>query len=187
MHIIAGSYKNRRIKTPKGSVTRPTMGMMREALFNICQQGIEGAHFLDLFAGSGAMGIEALSRGALESTFVDADRESIRCIQDNLKQLNLADQARVLHGDVFIQLKLLERLQKKFDIIYVDPPYENCKEGLQYSKRVLELLDTAPLLKAGGLLFIEGPHPFDLELELKNLTFEKARRMGRATLREYSK
>ncbi len=81
MRIIAGIYKNRNIRTPKGGNTRPTSGMLREAVFNICQASIEKAHFLDLFAGSGAMGLEALSRGAKHAVFVDNHREAIQMYQ----------------------------------------------------------------------------------------------------------
>ncbi len=164
------------------------MGLVREALFNVCQNHIEGLFWARRM---GAMGIKALrysSRGAAQAVFVDASRESIRCITENLQHFALTDRSQVLQGDVFSKMHLLEKLKKSFDIIYVDPPYENCQEGLNYSKRVIELLDAGSLLKPGGLLFVEGPHPFDLQVEgLKSLTFEKARRMGRATLQQYSK
>lgn len=188
MHIVAGLFKNRRLKTPKGAETRPTMGMLREALFNISQHSIVGAHFLDLFAGSGAMGIEALSRGAAQVTFVDSSRESIRCITENLQSVNLTDSAQILQGDVFVKLQLLIRLKKSFDIIYIDPPYDNSNEGLQYCQKILQIIDETSLLRPGGHLFIEGPHPFDLHIEgLKSLIQEKTRRMGRATLQQYHK
>lgn len=188
MHIVAGTLKNRRIKTPKGSETRPTMGIVREALFNICQHSIEGAFFLDLFAGSGAMGIEALSRGAKQAVFIDASRESIRCIAENLAHLELTERSQVLQGDVLEKLHALERLQKVFDIIYVDPPYEDCQEGLKLSQKTLVAIDRGPFLREGGLLFIEGPHPFNLHVEgLQSLVLEKERRMGRTTLQQYRK
>src|SRR5262249_40855980 len=101
MRIISGIYKNRILASPKGLTTRPTSEKLRGALFNICQSYVEGAVFLDLFAGSGAMGIEALSRGAASSTFIDDDRESIRCIKANLESFHIQAQAHVLKGDVF--------------------------------------------------------------------------------------
>lgn len=83
LRVIAGKYKGRSLKTPKATSTRPTQGMLREAVFNICQNEIEGAFFLDLFAGSGAMGFEAISRGAMKATLVEQNRQAQLCIKEN--------------------------------------------------------------------------------------------------------
>lgn len=188
MRIFAGTLKNRLLKSPKGLATRPTMGMVREALFNICQQDIEGASFLDLYAGSGAMGLEALSHGASLAVFIDSSRECVQCIQENLKNFGMTQQAQVLQGDVFLKIEVLAKMGKAFDIIYADPPYEKGPEGLAYGERIVRAIDESNLLKPGGRFFLEGPHPFPLKVEdLKSLVLEKSRHMGRATLQQYLK
>src|SRR5436305_1632219 len=101
MRIIAGTFKNRRLIAPKGDATRPTTEQLRESLFNICQHYLEGAHFLDLFAGSGAMGLEALSRGASYATFVDNNKESVGYIHANVEALKVGGHSKVICGDVF--------------------------------------------------------------------------------------
>ena len=125
MKILSGLYKNHAIVSPKGSKTRPTSSKMRGSVFNILQHEIDGAHFLDLYAGSGAMGLEALSRGAASATFVDKDKEATRCIRQNLKALGI--DAQVIQSDAISALK---RLKSPFDIIYIDPPYELTIEPL---------------------------------------------------------
>src|SRR5437016_7699125 len=107
MHIIGGRYRNRTIAAPKGLATRPTSGALRESLFNICQHYIEGARFLDLFAGSGAMGLEALSRGAGHAFFIDNSRDAVNCLKGNAKKLLVEEQVTIRYGDVF---QILERL-----------------------------------------------------------------------------
>ena len=116
MRIISGIFKNRPLASPKGLSTRPTSEKLREALFNISQNYIQESVFLDLFAGSGAMGIEAISRGASKATFIDADRDSIRCIKENLKNFKIEDQALVLPGDVFTEMYKL--MQKGLQVRY---------------------------------------------------------------------
>lgn len=188
MQIIAGTHKNRKILTPKGFKTRPTSGRMRGTLFNICQQKIDDAKFLDLFAGSGAMGLEAVSRGAKSSTFVDKSRECIRCIQHNVTVFGMEEKAQVLHGDVFQWIEKLAKGGNQFDLIYVDPPYETMTDGITYSNLVLKKLDQSPLLKGGGLLFIEEGRGVLTETEpLSTLTFINHRRVGRSLLFQYEK
>jgi len=131
MRIIAGELKNRTLKTPKGKTTRPTSGKVRGSVFNILQNQTEGARFLDLFAGSGAMGIEALSRGAKKATFVEKDRSAAKALRENLADLGLNQNATLLQTDVKKAFSKLEK-EAPFDIIYIDPPY---------------LLDIAPLLE----------------------------------------
>lgn len=190
MRIFSGIYKNRIIQSPKGLKTRPTSGRLREALFNICQGVSEGARFLDLFAGSGAMGFEALSRGGATVTFVDNSKESIRCIQGNAQQLKVEKQVQIMYGDVF---EVLEKLSKKgceFDIIYADPPYD-CMLGsdkLVYSTRVVQMIDQYPaLLALEGSLFIEdSPESLPVEeADWQHLQLKSTRTMGRSALQHY--
>ena len=185
MHIISGLYKSRKILTPKGEKTRPTSSRLREALFNICQNEIEGASFLDLFAGSGAMGLEALSRGARQACFVDNNRESIRCIQSNLIAFEASKNGEVLFSDVFSAMKKLAKLGKQFDMIYADPPYDTVasknQEQISLSAQVVAVLDE--LIKRGGILFLEDEVQALPEAKtFKHLTFKDTRVMGRSAL-----
>lgn len=195
MHIFSGTYKSRKILTPKGEKTRPTSGRLREALFNICQEDIEGANFLDLFAGSGAMGLEALSRGAKHVTFVDNSRESIRCIRSNLETLGIERSGDVIYSDVFEAMKKLAKKGSRFDMIYADPPYGNLIEGNQgsisFSGQVLVVLEELmekglPLLKPGGKLFLEDALKSMPEgTILKHLICKDKRNMGRSALQQW--
>lgn len=171
MYIIAGLYKNRPLKAPKDSRTRPTSSRLRETLFNICQSYIAGARMLDLFAGSGAIGLEALSRGAKDCTFVDNSKESISCLKKNIHALGVENCTQVLFGDVFTHLRKIAALGQPFDLIFADPPYgkEANIEGIQqtYCQALVQFIDKSPsLLPPGGMLFIE-------EAETTSLIFDK--------------
>jgi len=159
MRIIAGSLKNRRLKTSKGDVTRPTTEKVRGALFNICQHRMEECDFLDLFAGSGAIGFEALSRGARSVTFVERDRQAVRLLQENAKELGVEGQVTILQGDVYQQLERLHQRGRHFGIVYADPPYGSSaahkEEGEEHLYRLVEWFDKHELLQPGGDLFIE--------------------------------
>lgn len=185
MKIIAGLYKSRTIRAPKGLITRPTSSRLREAVFNICQQQKE-MRFLDLFSGSGAMGFEALSRGALSATFVDNSRESIRCIYENIRLLDVASQTEVIHGNVFEVLAKLAKRGCCYTLIYADPPY-----GASYSQAILALIDKIldiypSFLNPGGTLFLEDVISKLPEKEsLKHLILENSRCLGRSTLQQY--
>ncbi len=119
MRVITGSARGRILKELEGMETRPTTGKVKESLFSILQFDIEGRRILDLFAGTGQLGIEALSRGARECVFVEARKDAVALIRDNLKVCGLTDRARVHQGDALSYLKSGE----KFDIIFLDPPY----------------------------------------------------------------
>lgn len=190
MHIIAGSHKNRILSAPKSALTRPTSSRLREAVFNICQGSIEDASFLDLFAGSGAIGLEALSRGAKSALLVDSCKECASCIKKNIETLKFGDRATFVCGDVFALLKKFSANGRQFDLIYADPPYE--KQGnfegrlLSYSQQLLIAMDTLPLLKDSGYFFLEDVAPFCPEkLELQTLTLVSSRKAGKATLCEF--
>jgi 16S rRNA (guanine966-N2)-methyltransferase len=178
MHIIGGKFKKRALVAPKTEKVRPTTSQLREAFFNICQLTIDGARFCDLFAGSGAMGLEALSRGAAHATFVENNRLALAAIKKNIAALQVEQQTTVLHLDTFRALQLLYGKREKFDLIYADPPYG---EGL--SLLLLDFLDSHPLLTNSGSLFIE-----ECALHapsLKNLKLRGQRKVGRAHLYEW--
>jgi 16S rRNA (guanine966-N2)-methyltransferase len=191
MHIIAGNYKNRILSTPKGNQTRPTSSRLREALFNICQGSIVNTSFLDLFAGSGAIGLEALSRGASKAVLVDSSKECGRCISKNVDSLKVQSQATVLCNDVFAAIKKLSSSGNAFDIIYADPPYEMMGtfngQVLPYSQQVLSLIDTLPLLKVGGYLYIEDVFTPEQLGEVPTLKLISKRRIGSTHLCEFQK
>lgn len=190
MFIIAGLYRRQRLMSPKGEQTRPTSNRLREALFNICQHTIDGSRFLDVFAGSGAVGLEALSRGAQSATFIDAHKEAVRCIKGNIDHLNVQNQCQVLLGESLAMLQLLERQGKNFDIIYADPPYRTLapRSSLFYSSEVIQWIDKHGLLVPGGLLFIEEDFQFQPQIDsLQTLQLVDSRRMGPAALQQYKK
>lgn len=145
--ILSGTFRGQGIRTPKGESTRPTTQLVRGALFDICQNRIQDAHLLDLFAGSGAIGIEALSRGAATATLIEKNRTAFHCLKDNIATLSLQDQTKLYLGDAF---KLLPRLKTPFDIVYIDPPYKMKKE---LYLELLKNLDTPQYKEAA--IFIE--------------------------------
>ena len=174
MRIIAGSRKGSRIFAPKGSETRPTGDRVREAAFNLLGPGAaEDATVLDLFAGSGAMGLEALSRGAAHATFVENDREACRTINRNLDKLAL-DGATVLCQDALTALRTDARTGARYDLVFVDPPYR------RFSSLQNALIEHLPeILAPGGLLLVETAAKEEPELPLQKRT---SRRYGAARL-----
>ena len=192
MRIISGIHKNRLISAPKGLKTRPTSEKLRESLFNICQFYVRDALFLDLFAGSGAMGLEALSRGARKAYFVDIDREAIRCIKENVATLGFEDKAVILKGDVFTLVNRFAQEGLLFDIVYADPPYDeivyNQGRAVSMSDRVIHLLDQVPLLKKEGTLFVEESTQVPLKAEnMEQLDFIKSRNFGHSALYQFTR
>lgn len=127
MRVIAGVAKGRRLRAVKGYQVRPTLGRVREVLFDILAPRIVGSRFLDLFAGTGSMGIEALSRGAQRSVFVESDRKAVQTIISNLNEIGLANQAKVICQPVNKALPRLAEQGDCFDIIFLDPPYRQTK------------------------------------------------------------
>ena len=121
MRVITGSARGRRLKELEGMETRPTTDRVKEDMFNVLQFDIEGRRVLDLFAGTGQLGIECLSRGAVSAVFVDRRADAVKLIRENLKITELSDRARVVSGD---SMEYLKSLREKFDVILLDPPYE---------------------------------------------------------------
>ncbi len=149
MRVIAGKARRLSLITPKGQGTRPTTDIIKETLFNMIQNDLDDIRFLDLFAGSGGIGIEALSRGARECVFVDSDREAVRCIYANLEHTKLISQAKVLGYDYKKALRRL-RGSGQFDMIFMDPPYSEHLES-----EALDLISDYELLKNDGTVIIE--------------------------------
>ena len=186
LQIIGGRFRRQTLITPKGTQVRPSTGQLREALFNICQGTVQGSSFLDLFAGCGAVGLEALSRGAQHATFIEQDSTAVKAIRDNLARLKIASDASVLAGDVFRLVLQLAKQAQQFDLIFADPPYAQINQGLSYSHQLLMIFDKQPILRQGGSLFIEeaveaAPPP----QELTHLLLKNQRRYGRSVLQEW--
>ena len=150
MRVIAGSARRINLVTPSGQHTRPTTDRIKETLFNILMPEIPGCRFLDLFAGSGGIGIEALSRGAREAVFVENNRKAVSIIQENLTFTRLSDRARVMGTDAVTAIRQLSG-KGSFDIIFMDPPYRNSLYA-----PVLSALQTSDVLGSGTLVIAES-------------------------------
>ncbi len=151
MRVIAGSRRHLTLKTVPGMAVRPTQDRTKETLFNIISPYLADCRFLDLFSGSGAIGIEALSRGADTVVMVEQSPESLACIKENLKTTKLTEEARLLSMDVFRAIPQLETEGKAFDIIFMDPPYDN-----ELEKRVLTLLADSCLINEDTIIIVEA-------------------------------
>lgn len=182
MYIIAGKFHRHRIESPKGDETRPTASRLRESFFNIVQQEIEDADFLDIFAGSGAMGLEALSRGAKHATFIENHRSALYCLETNLKKLNVKPQATVLAGDFQKMLEFLGRRGSQFNLIFADAPYAMTQTSIQ----LVDLITRFSLLKQGGKVFIEDTHTEAPEVT-PSLVLINSRRSGKTFLHQLQK
>lgn len=150
MRVIAGKARRLPLKTVPGTATRPTTDRIKETLFNMLQENVEDCRFLDLFSGSGSIGIEALSRGAREAVFVEHNRRAVECIKENLSFTRLERQAKVIAGDALYGLARLEG-ESPFQIIFMDPPYDELWE-----KRVLEALQDSSLADEDTLIIVEA-------------------------------
>ncbi len=156
MRVIAGSARRLLLKTPEGMETRPTTDRIKETLFNMIQDDLYHCQFLDLFSGSGAIGIEALSRGASRAVFVENHPQAVEVIHSNLKTTRLEEQAAVMSCDVMTALKRLEERKLSFDFIFMDPPY-NCF----HEKRVLEYLAHSSLVTQNTVILVEASKETD--------------------------
>ena len=150
MRIIAGTARSLPLKTIDGLDTRPTTDRIKETLFNILQQDIPDCYFLDLFAGSGQMGLEAISRGAAYAFFVENAKASAACIEDNIHFTKFDKQCQLLKMDVLSAIRTLEG-KYNFDIIFLDPPYQK-----ELEKEVLVLLSQSPIVKPSAKIIVEA-------------------------------
>ena len=179
MHIISGLFRHRKIIAPEGKLTRPTSSRLRETVFNICQMEIANTHFLDICAGSGAMGLEALSRGAESATFIDNSLDAAEAISSNIKNFSVTEKSTLITKDALSALIDLEKAGKKFNICYIDPPYK--QDELLLS--LISFLDKSSLLAADATLFVEDDgNPFINGLVLNQLTLDSKRKSGDSML-----
>lgn len=158
MRVIAGKCRSLQLKTPKGLNTRPTQDRIKETLFNIIQEYIPDAIFLDVFAGSGGIGIEALSRGAKRAWFLDKSRDSILCIKDNLNHTHMESVANVVSGDVFTTLHSVR--EDHADVIFMDPPYD-----AEYEEQLFETLKNCSYVDENTLIILESDIKKDFSID----------------------
>ncbi len=157
MRVIAGIARRRNLVCPSGDGTRPTTDRIKETLFNILQSDLYDIRFLDLFSGSGGIGIEALSRGAKEAVFVENGKEAVSCIKQNLKATGFLDQSQVMAMDVMQALRRLETLKRPFDIIFMDPPY---RKG--FEEKIIPYLLESSLVREGTQIIVETAKDTDI-------------------------
>lgn len=174
MRVIAGELGGRPIRAPGGRVTRPTSDRVREALFSMLGP-IAGARVLDLFAGSGGLGIEALSRGAAQAVFVERDALALRALRANLDSLDLAaPRVQVRRADALAALRSARRRQETYDLVLIDPPYAQARDwGPELSAAL------APLLATAARVIVESDRRMPLRLDMK---VERERRYGDTTI-----
>ena len=186
MRVSGGLYRNHKLDVPQDGAVRPTSGKLRQTVFDICRNQVEGAFFLDLFAGSGAMGIEALSRGARHATFIENHHPALCAIKRNISRLNLDKQTTLLRVDALRGLKLLAKKGQVFDLIYIDPPYSSHLEGDKRGNigMILSLIDQNHLVDQAGTLFYEASKVPEMT-RLKRLSLAKTRKFGSSYLLQF--
>lgn len=182
MRVIGGASRGRRLKVPKGQAVRPTAGRVKESLFNILPRDFSGKRVLDLFAGTGNLSIEALSRGADHALMVDASARSAATIKLNLRGLGLAAQSAVWVAPVARSVRVLARRKERFDFIFLDPPYEQGLAG-----RSLELIARCQLLRPTGTLVVEHSSRESVKPRYDSLQLHDQRRYGDTLLSFYTR
>ena len=179
MRVITGSARGIPLKTPDGLQTRPTTDRVKEAMFSIIQFEIPGAAVLDLFGGTGQLGIEALSRGARSATFVDAGEAACRLIRENLKRTHLEQQGRVIRSDY---LEYLRRCRETYQIIFLDPPYAEV-----FLENALKCITEIDILQSGGIIVAERPLGKELPWEFEGYSRSRDYKYGNTLLTVYRK
>lgn len=179
MRVISGKARGVQLKTPDGMLTRPTADRVKEALFSIIQFELPAASVLDLFGGTGQLGIEALSRGAKKAVFVDARKEACDLIRENLKKTGMLQDAQVICSDY---LAYLERCKEKYNIIFLDPPYAET-----FLENALKRITEIDILQTDGIIVTERPIQKDMPWEYPGYTRSKDYKYGKTLLTIYRK
>ncbi len=179
MRVITGKARGVQLKTPDGMLTRPTADRVKEALFSIINFDIPGAAVLDLFGGTGQLGIEALSRGAKSAVFVDSREDACKLIRENLKRTKLEKEGRVVRGDY---LDYLNRCRDTFDIIFLDPPYAEV-----FLENSLNRITEIDILQSNGIIVTERPLEKELPWEYEGFVRSKDYKYGKTLLTIYRK
>lgn len=179
MRVITGKARGVALKTPDGMLTRPTADRVKEALFSIIQFDVPTANVLDLFGGTGQLGIEALSRGAKSATFVDAREEACALIRENLKKTQLFQDARVVKSDY---MAFLKQCKVRYDIVFLDPPYAE-----DFLENALKYIIEIDILQTGGIIITERPLGKELPFEFEGFTRSRDYKYGKTLLTIYKK
>ncbi len=179
MRVITGKARGIQLKTPEGMLTRPTSDRVKEALFSIIQFEVPGARVLDLFGGTGQLGIEALSRGAKSAVFTDAREDACKLIRENLKRTRLEQSAQVIRSDY---LDFLSRCRDRFDIIFLDPPYAEV-----FLENALKQITEIDILETNGIIVAERPAGKELPWEFEGFTRSRDYKYGNTLLTVYRK
>ena len=179
MRVITGTARGVQLKTPDGMTTRPTTDRVKEAMFSIIQFDIPGASVLDLFGGTGQLGIEALSRGAKNAVFVDAGEPACRLIRENLKKCRMDSMSKVVRSDY---LDYLKRSRDQFDIIFLDPPYAEV-----FLENALKCITEIDILRSNGIIVTERPLGKELSWEFEGYQRSKDYKYGKTLLTIYRK
>jgi len=177
MRVLAGEFKGQRLSTARGSSTRPTSDRVRIACLDTLMPYLERGAFLDLFAGGGAVGIEALSRGAPCAVFVERDAHALRALRDNVARLGLDARARVLREDAARAVASFARRGERFAVVFLDPPY-----GAPETARTLAAVAEGSVLEAGGIVAMQHATKAPPPAAVGALDVWKARRFGETTL-----
>jgi 16S rRNA (guanine966-N2)-methyltransferase len=181
VRIIGGASRGRRLRPPRGKQTRPTGDRVKQTLFDILAPRIVGSRFLDLFAGAGGIGLEALSRGAARVVFIDSDRSAIEAIQENLEAVSPRAEKQILRQDVPTAIAELGDSGVRFDIAYMDPPYDS-----PLYEAVLEQIGLIRLLRSDGLLVAEHFHKRSLPETIGGLVLARGVKIGDHRLSFYT-
>ena len=179
MRVITGKARGVQLKTPQGLKTRPTTDRVKEAMFSIINFDIPGARVLDLFGGTGQLGIEALSRGAKSAVFVDAGEDACKLIRENLKRTKLEQDGRVVRGDY---MDYLRRCRENYEIIFLDPPYAEV-----FLENALKCITEIDILQSGGLIVTERPLGKELPWEFEGYTRSRDYKYGNTLVTIYRK
>ena len=179
MRVITGKARGVQLKTPEGMQTRPTADRVKEALFSIINFDIPGAKVLDLFGGTGQLGIEAMSRGAASAVFVDAREDSCKLIRENLKRTKLEQDAKVIRSDY---LDYLNRCREQYNIIFLDPPYAEV-----FLENAIKKITEIDILQSDGIIVAERPLGKELPWEFEGFTRSKDYKYGKVLLTIYRK
>ncbi len=177
MRIISGASKGRKLATPKDLSLRPTSDRVKESIFNILGGQVEGGTVLDLFAGTGNLGIEALSRGAKEVIFVEKGKQALRLIQRNLAQFKMEERSELLPTDANRAIGILRQRGKTFDLIFMDPPYE---QGL--IERTLSKLNSRPIFHEDSIVVVEHHRREPLSSAAKGWNLIRERQIGETVI-----
>ena len=179
MRVISGKARGVVLKTPDGLRTRPTADRVKEALFSILQFDLPGARVLDLFGGTGQLGIEAISRGAKSAVFVDAGEAPCRLIKENLRRAKMENEGHVIRADY---LQYLKNCQETFDIVFLDPPYAEV-----FLENAIKKISEIDILKSSGIIVAERPVEKVLSVEIDGFNRSKDYKYGKTLLTLYRK